>query len=176
LEKYLPRFKIPDRLYEWPGRIDQSGLKPNRRDFVRLAEKNEPNRVGEGDHRHIKGKEEPYQFRDVETLVADFLNEIQKTSALGYCGSAANAGGLAPVFHEKYFSKFILYYKTIKLRIHASDKLNFMALSTSSILSSFKRPSLFSSLSLEIVSIWLVLMLEARSRPPSGGLTSTFIG
>ncbi len=39
LEKYLPRFKIPDRLYEWPDSIDQSGLKPNRRYFVRLAEK-----------------------------------------------------------------------------------------------------------------------------------------
>ncbi len=39
LEKYLPRFKIPDRLYEWPNSINQSGLKPNRRYFVRLAEK-----------------------------------------------------------------------------------------------------------------------------------------
>ncbi|MEE8430220.1 MAG: o-succinylbenzoate--CoA ligase [Candidatus Desulfatibia sp.] len=39
LEDYLPRFKIPDRLYEWPDSIDQSGLKPNRRYFVRLAEK-----------------------------------------------------------------------------------------------------------------------------------------
>ncbi len=39
LEKYLPRFKIPDRLYQWPDSIDQSGLKPNRRDFARLAEK-----------------------------------------------------------------------------------------------------------------------------------------
>ena len=37
------------------------------------------NESGKGDHRHIKGKEEPYQFRGVETLVADFLNEIQKT-------------------------------------------------------------------------------------------------
>jgi hypothetical protein len=39
LEKHLPRFKIPDRLYQWPDSIDQSGLKPNRRDFARLAEK-----------------------------------------------------------------------------------------------------------------------------------------
>ena len=37
LEKYLPRFKIPDRLYEWPDSIDQSGLKPNRRYFADLA-------------------------------------------------------------------------------------------------------------------------------------------
>ena len=27
---------------------------------------------------HIKGKEKSYQFKDVETLVADFLEEIEK--------------------------------------------------------------------------------------------------
>jgi hypothetical protein len=37
------------------------------------------NESGRGDHRHIKGKEEPYQFKDVETLAADFLNEIEKS-------------------------------------------------------------------------------------------------
>lgn len=37
LEKYLPRFKIPDRLYQWPDSIDQGGLKPNRRYFADLA-------------------------------------------------------------------------------------------------------------------------------------------
>lgn len=37
LEKYLPRFKIPDRLYEWPDSIDQGGLKPSRRYFADLA-------------------------------------------------------------------------------------------------------------------------------------------
>ena len=36
------------------------------------------NESGKGDHRHIKGKEEPYQFKDVETLVADFLDAIEK--------------------------------------------------------------------------------------------------
>ena len=30
------------------------------------------NESGKGDHRHIGGKEEHYQFRDVETLIADF--------------------------------------------------------------------------------------------------------
>jgi hypothetical protein len=29
-----------------------------------------------GDHRHISGREEKYQFRDVETLVSDFLGDI----------------------------------------------------------------------------------------------------
>jgi len=28
------------------------------------------NETGKGDHRHIRGKEEPYEFRDVETLVS----------------------------------------------------------------------------------------------------------
>lgn len=37
------------------------------------------NESGKGDHRHIKGKEEPYQFKNVEIMVADFLHEIQKT-------------------------------------------------------------------------------------------------
>jgi hypothetical protein len=36
------------------------------------------NETGKGDHKHIKGKEEPYRFRDVETLVADFLEDIEK--------------------------------------------------------------------------------------------------
>jgi len=36
------------------------------------------NESGKGNHRHVKGKEKSYQFRDVETLVADFLEEIEK--------------------------------------------------------------------------------------------------
>lgn len=36
------------------------------------------NESGKGNHRHIKGKEKAYQFKDVETLVADFLEEIEK--------------------------------------------------------------------------------------------------
>ena len=36
------------------------------------------NESGKGNHRHIKGKEKSYQFKDVETLVADFLEEIEK--------------------------------------------------------------------------------------------------
>jgi hypothetical protein len=34
------------------------------------------NETGKGDHRHIGGREEPYQFRGVEALVADFLRDI----------------------------------------------------------------------------------------------------
>ena len=36
------------------------------------------NETGKGDHKHIASQEEKYQFIDVETLVADFLAEIEK--------------------------------------------------------------------------------------------------
>jgi hypothetical protein len=36
------------------------------------------NETGKGDHRHRGGLEEPYVFTDVETLVADFLEDIEK--------------------------------------------------------------------------------------------------
>lgn len=31
-----------------------------------------------GDHRHLDGREEPYVFIDVETLVRDFLAEVSR--------------------------------------------------------------------------------------------------
>jgi len=34
------------------------------------------NERAKGDHRHISGREEKYRFRDVETLVSDFLGDI----------------------------------------------------------------------------------------------------
>ena len=36
------------------------------------------NESGKGDHKHVGGLEESYRFIDVETLVADFLAEIEK--------------------------------------------------------------------------------------------------
>jgi hypothetical protein len=36
------------------------------------------NESGKGDHIHIGSKEKKYLFIDVETLVADFLAEIEK--------------------------------------------------------------------------------------------------
>ena len=36
------------------------------------------NESGKGDHKHIESREESFQFKNVETLVADFLKEIQK--------------------------------------------------------------------------------------------------
>jgi hypothetical protein len=34
------------------------------------------NERAKGDHRHVSGQEEKYRFRDVETLVSDFLDDI----------------------------------------------------------------------------------------------------
>ena len=36
------------------------------------------NESGKGDHKHAGSPEESYQFNDVETLVTDFLAEIEK--------------------------------------------------------------------------------------------------
>jgi len=35
------------------------------------------NERGKGDHRHLEGREEPYMFSTVETLVADFLSDVR---------------------------------------------------------------------------------------------------
>jgi len=37
------------------------------------------NETGKGDHMYKRNREEPYQFKDVETLVADFLYDIKKS-------------------------------------------------------------------------------------------------
>lgn len=36
------------------------------------------NESGKGDHRHLRNKELHYQFVDVETLIADFLRDVQR--------------------------------------------------------------------------------------------------
>lgn len=35
------------------------------------------NEKGKGDHKHIEDREEPYEFRGVEALVADFYCDIE---------------------------------------------------------------------------------------------------
>jgi hypothetical protein len=35
------------------------------------------NERGKGDHRHVRGREEPYMFSVVEVLVADFLSDVR---------------------------------------------------------------------------------------------------
>lgn len=37
------------------------------------------NERGKGDHRHYNGKEQPYLFTTVETLIADFLSDVRHT-------------------------------------------------------------------------------------------------
>jgi len=36
------------------------------------------NETGKGDHRHFRGQEGPYHFSDVETLITDFLTDIEE--------------------------------------------------------------------------------------------------
>lgn len=36
------------------------------------------NERGKGDHRHVKGRESAYLFVDPETLIADFLADVQR--------------------------------------------------------------------------------------------------
>ncbi len=38
------------------------------------------NETGKGDHRHIGDREEFYHFKDVEKLMEDFINDIQRLS------------------------------------------------------------------------------------------------
>jgi hypothetical protein len=35
------------------------------------------NEKRKGDHRHIEDREEPYDFKDVETLRADFIKDVE---------------------------------------------------------------------------------------------------
>jgi Family of unknown function (DUF6516) len=35
------------------------------------------NEQGKGDHRHYRGKEEPYHFKNIDTLIADFIRDIE---------------------------------------------------------------------------------------------------
>ena len=66
----LPR-KSPDRLHGLKYRL-YYGLGDGTC-LVRFD-----NESGKGDHKHVGGQEESYQFIDVESLVADFLAEIEK--------------------------------------------------------------------------------------------------
>ena len=39
------------------------------------------NERGEGDHKHIRGAQTPYAFKDVPTLIRDFLRDVQETES-----------------------------------------------------------------------------------------------
>ena len=36
------------------------------------------NAEGKGDHKHYKGREHPYQFKDVDNLIDDFYKDIER--------------------------------------------------------------------------------------------------
>ena len=36
------------------------------------------NESGKGDHRHIGGREEPYEFADIDRLLADFRADVER--------------------------------------------------------------------------------------------------
>jgi len=36
------------------------------------------NEMGKGDHRHVEGSEEPYNFTDPDALLADFWREVEQ--------------------------------------------------------------------------------------------------
>ena len=36
------------------------------------------NEAGKGDHRHVGDAEQPYRFRDPDTLLADFWRDVEK--------------------------------------------------------------------------------------------------
>jgi hypothetical protein len=33
---------------------------------------------GKGHHRHLRGREEPYRYRDPATLIADFRRDVER--------------------------------------------------------------------------------------------------
>ncbi|TAK65895.1 MAG: hypothetical protein EPO19_16110 [Betaproteobacteria bacterium] len=39
------------------------------------------NERGKGDHKHIRGAQAAYAFRDVPTLIRDFLQDVQETES-----------------------------------------------------------------------------------------------
>lgn len=36
------------------------------------------NAEGKGDHKHYRNKEYPYHFKDMDTLIEDFYNDVEK--------------------------------------------------------------------------------------------------
>ena len=39
------------------------------------------NERGKDDHKHIRGTQAPYVFKDVPTLIRDFLQDVQETES-----------------------------------------------------------------------------------------------
>jgi hypothetical protein len=69
-------------LWQLPGKTDENPHGLKYRLYYGFADGTcivrYDNESGKGDHRHKGDQEEPYQFKDVETLVVDFLEDIEK--------------------------------------------------------------------------------------------------
>ena len=70
-------------LWQLPGKTAQNPHGLKYRLFFGLADGScvvrYDNETGKGDHKHSGNRQELYPFKDVETLVADFLENIEKT-------------------------------------------------------------------------------------------------
>ena len=85
---YREKFIYADRairemvLWQIPGTADQETYGLKYRLYYGLADGSSivryDNEAGKGHHRHRCDREEPYIFTDVETLIADFLEDIAK--------------------------------------------------------------------------------------------------
>jgi len=50
------------------------------------------NERGKGDHKHIEGTETPYVFIDIDVLVDDFANDVEKFVGRRYEGEKSDNG------------------------------------------------------------------------------------
>jgi len=85
---YRAKYMYPDGairemvLWELPGKLLKSKHRLKYRLYYGTADGvclvRYDNEHGKGDHRHIGDREEKYQFRDVETLLSDFMTDIDK--------------------------------------------------------------------------------------------------
>ena len=68
-------------VWQVPAPVPPSGhLFKYRLVFIRQGERivGYDNERGKGDHRHLAGLEEAYRFVDVDTLIRDFLSDVEK--------------------------------------------------------------------------------------------------
>jgi hypothetical protein len=85
---YRDKYVYPDGairemvLWKLPGKPYKSSHNYKYRLYYGLADGRclirYDNETGKGDHRHIEDREEIYRFEDVETLVEDFLKDIDR--------------------------------------------------------------------------------------------------
>jgi len=71
-------------IWQVPGRRHRAGQLRYRLAFVRPGERTPAvlydNHDPKGHHRHLEGVEEPYEFVDVDGLLADFAADVQRVT------------------------------------------------------------------------------------------------